>query len=124
LNNGGQGGDAGQNNGGQGGNNGQNNGGQGANNNNNQGGGGGGQGGAAAAAALGGIAAPEIGDSGNGDRPFSVNGNTFVNKEAAVQRACDIQNNSCRDGVNLGQIQGVTADQCGAQVQQCVAELS
>lgn len=97
------------------------------NNNNNNGGGGGnggGSGGATAASALGGIAAPEVADSGNGDRPFSVNGNTFVNKAAAVQRACDVQNNLCSDAVNGGKLQGVDLGACGSQVAQCVSELS
>lgn len=29
------------------------------------------------------------------DRTFSVNGDTFVNSGAALQRSCDVQNNAC-----------------------------
>jgi transcription initiation factor TFIID subunit 15 len=51
-------------------------------------------------------------------------GDTFVNKSAAVERACAIQNNACADAVNRGQVQGVTVTQCSSQVTQCVAALS
>jgi transcription initiation factor TFIID subunit 15 len=123
-NNGGNnGGDQGQNNGGdQGQNNGGNNGGDQAQNNGGNGGNGGGNGGFGANNVAG-VAAPEIGDSGNPDRPFSVNGDTFVNREAAVQRACDAQNNGCSDAVNNGQANGVTLQDCNNQVAQCVASL-
>jgi len=60
-------------------------------------------------------------NSGNKDRPFSVNGNTFVNKAAAVQRACDIQNNACSDAVNGGKGNGATLAQCVSQQTACIA---
>jgi hypothetical protein len=103
----GQGNNAGQ---GQGGNGGQ---GQGGNNGGN-GGGGGGQN----ANAVGG-AAPAVEDTGDAQRPFSVNGNTFATREAAVQRACAIQNNACADAVNGGQAQGQTIAACNAQEAAC-----
>ncbi|PKS08440.1 hypothetical protein jhhlp_005113, partial [Lomentospora prolificans] len=96
-NNGGQGGDQAGDNGGNNNNN---------NNNNNGGGGGkngGGAGGATAASALGGIAAPAVEGSGNTGRAFPGNGNKFVNKAAAVQRAGDVQNNHCPDAGHGGQ---------------------
>ena len=40
---------------------------------------------------LGGIAVTPITCSGNADRQFEVNGNTFVGFAAAAQRSCDIQ---------------------------------
>jgi hypothetical protein len=58
-------------------------------------------------------------DSGNPDRPFSVNGNTFVNEGAATQRACAIQNNACADAVNSGKVSGKTVGDCNAQEQAC-----
>jgi transcription initiation factor TFIID subunit 15 len=63
-------------------------------------------------------------DTGDGDRPFGVNGNSFVNREAAVQRACDIQNNACSDAVNRGEVNGSTLADCNAQVATCVSNLS
>lgn len=76
---------------------------------------------AAASGALAGVAAPVVQNSGNSARPFSVNGDTFVNKAAAVQRACAIQNNGCANAVNSGKAQGVTVAQCNAQEQTCNA---
>ena len=70
--------------------------------------------------ALGDIAAPAVTDTGNADRPFGVNGDTFANKAAAVQRACAIQNNQCANAVNSGKMQGSVAD-CNAQEQACNA---
>ncbi|KFY23539.1 hypothetical protein V493_05791 [Pseudogymnoascus sp. VKM F-4281 (FW-2241)] len=66
--------------------------------------------------ALGG-AAPPITESA-GDRPFAVNGNTFGNIGAALQRSCDIQNNACFNAVNSGALAGGTA-QCQEQLQAC-----
>lgn len=74
------------------------------------------------ASALGGIAAPAITDSGDSTRPFLVNGNTFVNKSAAVQRSCDIQFNACANAFNSGSAAGAfnLAD-CQNQEDDCVA---
>ncbi|TAQ91578.1 hypothetical protein B7494_g52 [Chlorociboria aeruginascens] len=53
---------------------------------------------------LGGAAPPVIQSS--GDRPFEVNGATFVNAAAALQRSCSVQNNACSDAANAGTISG------------------
>jgi len=80
--------------------------------------------GGATANAIGGIQAPAVTNSGDSSRPFAVNGNTFVNKAAAVQRACDIQRNGCFDAINRGKLtSGSTAD-CDAQLQTCTQQLS
>jgi transcription initiation factor TFIID subunit 15 len=71
--------------------------------------------------AIAGVAAPVVADSGDATRPFSVNGDTFVNKAAAVQRACAIQNNGCANAVNSGAAQGVTVSDCNAQETACNA---
>ncbi|KAK4235835.1 hypothetical protein C8A03DRAFT_17459, partial [Achaetomium macrosporum] len=71
--------------------------------------------------AIGGIAAPAVEDTGNAARPFSVNGNTFATKAAAVQRACAIQNNACADAVNSGAVQGKTVGDCNQQEAACRA---
>jgi hypothetical protein len=47
--------------------------------------------------ALGGIKAPSIVQSGNRERPFQVESNTFPNYMEAAIRTCDIQNNDCSD---------------------------
>ncbi|KAH8160356.1 hypothetical protein CIB48_g7896 [Xylaria polymorpha] len=70
--------------------------------------------------ALGGITAPAITNSGDSSRPFSVNGNTFVNQGAAIQRSCDIQNNACSNAANAGKA-GFSVNDCQKQQQQCLS---
>lgn len=62
--------------------------------------------------------------SGHGDCAFSVNGANFADRDTAVQRACDVQNNLCSNAANGGELQGVSVQDCGAQADACVAELS
>ncbi|KAI1203850.1 hypothetical protein F5X97DRAFT_337762 [Nemania serpens] len=56
------------------------------------------------------------------DRPFSVNGATFLNAGAAIQRACDVQKNACANAANSGAAAGdsISVSDCDAQQQQCV----
>ncbi|KAK9781573.1 putative Ribosomal protein s17 [Seiridium cardinale] len=74
--------------------------------------------------AVAGATAPAVTASGNEDRPFEVNGNTFVNEAAAKQRSCDIQFNACADAVNGGQASGVTVSDCQAQQTSCLGAAS
>lgn len=67
---------------------------------------------------LGGPAPPVI--SGTGNRPFSVNGNTFVTSGAAIQRSCSIQHNACANDANSGKLSGGVG-QCDTQNTQCTA---
>lgn len=70
--------------------------------------------------ALGG-APPAVNNVGGG-RPFEVNGNTFVNAGAALQRSCAIQNNACANAVNSKQLSlpGGVSD-CNKQESECNA---
>ncbi|RFU31021.1 hypothetical protein B7463_g5303, partial [Scytalidium lignicola] len=68
---------------------------------------------------LGGAAPPVIQSS--GDRPFAVDGATFVNEAAALQRSCAVQNNACSNAVNSGQLAGTSVADCNAQEDQCNA---
>ncbi|KAK4200969.1 hypothetical protein QBC40DRAFT_199216 [Triangularia verruculosa] len=69
--------------------------------------------------ALGGPAPAVISDPAS-NRPFSVNGNTFLQAGAAIQRSCAIQKNACANAANSGQIQGGTR-QCDQQESACLA---
>nr|EAQ71203.1 hypothetical protein MGCH7_ch7g610 [Pyricularia oryzae 70-15] len=69
--------------------------------------------------AVGAANAPPVEDSGDSARPFRVNGETFVNRAAAVQRSCAIQNNACSDAVNSGG--GGSLEACRQQEQACNA---
>jgi hypothetical protein len=55
-----------------------------------------------------------------GDRPFSVNGDTFVGSGAALGRSCDVQHNACANAANAGQLPG-GVQQCDQQDQECRA---
>lgn len=66
--------------------------------------------------ALGGLPPPVLKTS--GDRPFSVNGDTFVGKAAALGRSCDIQHNACADDANGGAFDGGVG-QCDDQNTAC-----
>ncbi|KAK3906611.1 hypothetical protein C8A05DRAFT_40639 [Staphylotrichum tortipilum] len=52
--------------------------------------------------ALGGARAAAITNSGNPERPFEVDGDTFRDFETAANRACDNQKNVCADFANNG----------------------
>lgn len=71
--------------------------------------------------ALGGIPAPPVTNSGDSSRPFSVNGNTFVNEGAALQRSCDVQFNACANAFNGGTAKGFDIGDCQTQQEACVA---
>ncbi|CAD6441298.1 a76876c6-9bdd-4910-9a3d-348ddf6af8f5 [Sclerotinia trifoliorum] len=67
---------------------------------------------------LGGTPPPVI--SSAGDRPFSVNGDTFVGEGAALQRSCSVQHNACAKAVNSGELAG-GEEQCETQETACNA---
>ncbi|PQE32911.1 ribosomal s17 protein [Rutstroemia sp. NJR-2017a WRK4] len=71
--------------------------------------------------ALGGLPALPITKSNDPARPFEVNGNTFVNEAAALQRSCDIQFNACADAFNRGAAQGFNLSDCSAQQTTCLS---
>ncbi|ESZ95418.1 hypothetical protein SBOR_4159 [Sclerotinia borealis F-4128] len=73
------------------------------------------------AASIGGIAPPNIETTSDPDRPFSVKGNTFTDREDAVDRACAIQHNACADAVNNGGLSDADVGDCDGQQQTCVA---
>ncbi|KAI3391529.1 hypothetical protein diail_7191 [Diaporthe ilicicola] len=55
-------------------------------------------------------AAPPVTENDASDRPFSVNGATFLNKGAALQRSCAIQHNTCASAANSGKADIEVAD--------------
>ncbi|KAM6508119.1 hypothetical protein FALCPG4_018007 [Fusarium falciforme] len=67
---------------------------------------------------LGGPPPPVV--SSAGDRPFSVNGNTFTDAGAALSRSCDTQHNAYANAANSRQLAGGTA-QCETQGSGCRA---
>ncbi|TDZ20760.1 hypothetical protein Cob_v006314 [Colletotrichum orbiculare MAFF 240422] len=65
---------------------------------------------------LGGLPPPVL--QTDGKRPFSVNGDSFVGKGAALGRSCDVQKNKCATAVNAGQLQA-SVSQCDEQNAEC-----
>ncbi|KAG6362315.1 hypothetical protein INS49_010545 [Diaporthe citri] len=65
-------------------------------------------------------AAPPVNEDDASDRPFSVNGATFLNKGAAVQRSCAVQHNACAGTANSGEADFNVAD-CDQQLNACTA---
>ncbi len=61
---------------------------------------------------------PPVESTAGADRPFNVNGATFLNAGAAIQRSCAIQKNACANAANAGQLAG-GSQQCDAQEDQC-----
>ena len=61
---------------------------------------------------------PPVATSASSARPFSVNGATFVNAAAALQRSCAIQHNACADAANGSQFKGGVG-QCDKQEEEC-----
>lgn len=59
-----------------------------------------------------------------GDRPFTVNGNTFVNLGAALQRSCSVQNTACSNAANAGTLPGTNVGDCNTQEAACNAAAS
>ncbi|KAK1924616.1 hypothetical protein DB88DRAFT_486197 [Papiliotrema laurentii] len=68
--------------------------------------------------ALNGVSAPPVTKDANSNRPFSVQGDTFVNKGAALQRSCAVQHKGCADAANSGGSASVA--ECDQQETQCI----
>ncbi|KAL1857098.1 hypothetical protein Daus18300_010441 [Diaporthe australafricana] len=64
--------------------------------------------------------APAVTEDDASDRPFSVNGATFLNKSAALQRSCAVQHNACANAANSGKADIAVAD-CDQQEDACNA---
>ncbi|KAI0200009.1 hypothetical protein F4808DRAFT_173655 [Astrocystis sublimbata] len=62
-----------------------------------------------------------IAEDAGSDRPFSVNGDSFQNAGAAVQRACDVQKNQCANAANSGADSTISVADCDAQQKECIA---
>ncbi|CAE6518375.1 unnamed protein product [Rhizoctonia solani] len=60
-----------------------------------------------------------------GGRGFLINGDSFVNKNGALQRSCDIQKNACADAANSsGNKAPLTVSACETQAQKCSAAIA
>ncbi|EXF81273.1 hypothetical protein CFIO01_07793 [Colletotrichum fioriniae PJ7] len=71
---------------------------------------------------LGGPAPPVTSDP-SAEKPFSVNGATFLNAGAALQRSCAVQHNACANAANSGS-EDISVSDCDAQEDDCLAASS
>lgn len=69
--------------------------------------------------ALGGIKADAVTNSGNSQRPFEVDGDTFTDFNSAAQRSCDNQKNKCAQQANNGGNAGFEVSDCDTQNSEC-----
>lgn len=60
---------------------------------------------------------PQITNSGDLDRPYEVEGDTFPDFASAASRSCDTQKNDCADAANNGG--GFEISECEAQNGEC-----
>lgn len=70
--------------------------------------------------ALGGIKADAVTNSGNSQRPFEVDGDTFTDFDSAAQRSCDNQKNKCAQEANNGGNAGFEVSDCDSQNSECL----
>lgn len=70
--------------------------------------------------ALGGIKADAVTNSGNSQRPFEVDGDTFTDFNSAAQRSCDNQKNKCAQQANNGGNAGFEVSDCDTQNSECL----
>ncbi|KAL0930511.1 uncharacterized protein CTRU02_214586 [Colletotrichum truncatum] len=61
--------------------------------------------------------------SSSASKPFEVNGSTFQNAGAALQRSCAVQHNACADAANSG-AEDISVADCDAQEDDCLAAAS
>lgn len=73
--------------------------------------------------ALGG-AAPPVVNNGDAKRPFTINGDTFVNLNGALGRSCDVQKNACATLANSGDATVTSVAECDDQNAQCHANFA
>ncbi|RKU43644.1 hypothetical protein DL546_005230 [Coniochaeta pulveracea] len=73
--------------------------------------------------ALGGIKASAIAQSGDPNRPFEVDGDTFNDFKTAANRACDNQHNACADQANGDRNAGFKVGDCDEQNSKCKAAI-
>ncbi|KAK4165758.1 hypothetical protein QBC43DRAFT_315104 [Cladorrhinum sp. PSN259] len=75
--------------------------------------------------ALGGERASDILNSGDPDRPFEVDGDTFRDYDTAANRACDNQKNRCAEiANNSGSARQFSVNDCDRQSEACKSTAS
>ncbi|OJJ61143.1 hypothetical protein ASPSYDRAFT_794100 [Aspergillus sydowii CBS 593.65] len=69
-----------------------------------------------------GINIPAITKTGDSERPYSVDGNSFTDYESAAQRSCDIQFDVCQRAANTDSSVSFSLGDCQSQQNDCRAD--
>ncbi|PKY08109.1 hypothetical protein P168DRAFT_314236 [Aspergillus campestris IBT 28561] len=73
----------------------------------------------ASTGSLGGVM-PAIEDSGDSERPYAVNGDTFPDKASAAERSCNNQFDSCQKAANSDPSSSFSVQDCQSQLDGCM----
>lgn len=65
----------------------------------------------------------QVTNSGNSDRPFAVEGDTFTDFPSAANRACDNQKNNCAQMANSNNNAGFDVGDCDQQNSKLLMEI-
>ncbi|KAL4800648.1 hypothetical protein BDV19DRAFT_353454 [Aspergillus venezuelensis] len=65
---------------------------------------------------------PAITETGDSERPYAVDGNTFTDYTSAAQRSCNLQYDICQLAANTDESVTFTLDDCQDQQNDCIAD--
>ncbi|KAL4924324.1 uncharacterized protein BDV17DRAFT_218914 [Aspergillus undulatus] len=65
---------------------------------------------------------PTITETGDSERPYAVDGNTFADYDSAAQRSCNIQYDSCQLAANTDSSASFSLEDCQNQQNDCIAD--
>ncbi|KAL4810528.1 hypothetical protein BDV18DRAFT_131204 [Aspergillus unguis] len=65
---------------------------------------------------------PAITETGDSERPYEVDGNTFTDYESAAQRSCNIQFDDCQRIANTDSSASFSLEDCQNQQDDCIAD--
>ncbi|KAL4906033.1 hypothetical protein BDW74DRAFT_151090 [Aspergillus multicolor] len=65
---------------------------------------------------------PAITETGDSERPYEVDGNTFTDYDSAAQRSCNIQFDNCQLIANTDSSASFSLEDCQSQQDDCIAD--
>ncbi|OGM41402.1 hypothetical protein ABOM_010039 [Aspergillus bombycis] len=68
--------------------------------------------------------APAVTNTGDPERPYGVDGDTFTDYESAASRSCNNQFNSCQKIANTDQTSSFSLQDCQDQLNSCMSTVS
>ncbi|KAE8411252.1 hypothetical protein BDV36DRAFT_90604 [Aspergillus pseudocaelatus] len=71
-----------------------------------------------------GASAPAVTNTGDSERPYGVDGDTFTDYESAASRSCNNQFDSCQKIANTDQSSSFSLQDCQDQLNSCMSTIS